>query len=72
MAAQQGYGVLQRIPVLAADAHGFALDGGLDLLLRILDQFDDFLGLLAGNALLQGDLLADTHAHGGLQLLVLE
>src|SRR5271166_4077004 len=57
--SQQGDDVLQCIAVLAADANQVALNGGLHLFLRVLDELDDFARLLDRDALLHGDALAD-------------
>src|ERR1035441_5031379 len=70
LAAQQGDNRLQLVAVLAGDAHGVALDAGLRFLLPVLDQLYNLLGLLDGNALLQGDLLAHALAQRRLQLAV--
>ena len=63
---QQLHHGLQVVLVLAADPQLVALDGGLDLELRALDELDDLAGLLGGDALLQRDLLA----HGAAERLV--
>src|SRR6266852_4073756 len=49
---------LEVIPVLARDAHLLLLDGGLHPDLGVLDEAHDLLGLLHGNAVLEGDALA--------------
>src|SRR6185437_963915 len=67
---QQCNHILQRVPILAADAHGVRLDGRLSFALRLLDQFDDLFGLFNGNALLQGNFLPDAGAGGGFDFAV--
>src|ERR1700730_5780079 len=49
---------LEIISVLARDAHLLFLDGGLHSDLGVLDEADDLLGLLHGDAILEGDALA--------------
>src|ERR1017187_1184437 len=56
-AANQLNGGLERVAVLAGDAHEIALNRSLDLQLAVLDLLDDVLGLLRGDALLHGDFL---------------
>ena len=53
----------KRVAILAGYPHQIALNGGLHLLLTILDDAHDFASLLDGDPLLQGDLLA--HAGTG-------
>src|ERR1035438_4236430 len=55
LAAQQGDDGLQLVAVLARYSHRIALDAGLRLPLRVLDQANDLLGLFDGDALLQFD-----------------
>src|SRR5215467_10566032 len=56
--AQQRNDLLQDIAVLAAHANRVSLDRGLNLLLRVLDNFDNLLRLLRRNPLLHSNLLA--------------
>ena len=69
-AAQQGNDGLQRVAVLAGNSHSIALNACLHLLLRVLDQANNLLGLFSGDALLQGYLLAHAFARGRLHLAV--
>jgi len=70
--AQQGDDLLQRVAILAGDAHDVGVDAGLHLELGILNELDDFFRLLNGDALLHFDLLADGAAGGRLDFAVLE
>ena len=71
-AAEHGHDLLEDVAVFADDADGVALDGGLGFELGVLDDGDDFFGVLGGDALLELDLLADGGVGGGLDLFVLE
>src|SRR3989440_4486122 len=53
---------LERFAVGARNAHNVALYGGLRLELRVLDDLDDLFGLVRGDALLYGDVLAERAA----------
>ena len=71
-AAKDAHDLLEDVLILGDDADGLALDGGLRLELGVLDGGDDLLGVLAGDALLQLDLLAHRLAGGLLDLFELE
>src|SRR6266496_2662110 len=60
---------LEVVAVLARDAHLLLLDRGLDPDLRVLDEADDLLGLLHGDAVLQRHALAHGAAGRGLGVL---
>ena len=66
--AQQGDDGLQIVSILARDAHRIALNAGLHLLLGVLDQLDDLLGLFDRDALLEGHLLAHALPRGRFHL----
>ena len=66
----QGDDLLQAVAVFAGDADDLSVDGGLYLLLGILDELDDLTRLFNGDALLELDLLADGGAGGGLDFAV--
>src|SRR5579872_280987 len=67
-AAQQLDGRLQVVTLLAGDPDLFALDAGLDLELRVLDEARDLPAGLGIDPLLEEDLLAGG-GEGGLRLL---
>src|SRR3989440_13102313 len=54
--------VLERVAVASGDAHNVALYGGLRFEFRVLDELDDLFGLVRGDALLYGDVLAERAA----------
>src|ERR1044072_623718 len=56
---------LQGVAVAAGDADGVALNRGLDFELRLLDELNYLFGLLRGDALLDGYVLADGAAGRG-------
>ncbi len=70
--AKFAHDLLEGVLVLGGDADGVALDGGLGFELGVFDCGYDFLGIFAGDALLELDLLADGLARGLLDLLVFE
>ena len=58
-ALQTGNHCLQRVAVLAGDAHDVTLNRSLDLGLRIFDELHNFFRLLLRNALLNLHVLSD-------------
>jgi len=70
--AQLGHDLLQDVAVLGDDANGVALDAGIGFQLRVLDDGDYLLGVFAGDALFQLDLLANGGVGRGFDLLVFE
>src|SRR5947209_20241345 len=54
--------LLQGVAILAADSNKVALDGGLHLLLGLLDRLHDLARLFDRDPVLQRDLLANSRS----------
>src|ERR1019366_7701906 len=65
-AFQKRYRLLERVAVLAADAHQIAIYGGLHFELAVFDCPGDVLRLLGGNTRRECDFLLDRRPGGRL------